>query len=90
MIYLIGNKESFATIFDDTTLTEEQKKSAFLVLKDFPPCEEKEGYFKELKIDNDNKPYWVYHKNRDFKELVKQQAITVEDYKRITGLDYIE
>jgi hypothetical protein len=90
MIYLIGTKDSFATIFDESTLTDEQKKNALLVLKEFPPFEEKEGYYCELKIDENNKAYCVPCKIPDLKQEVKEKRLSPYEYKTFTGQEYTE
>jgi hypothetical protein len=60
MIYLFGKGKSVSIIYDDTTLTEQDKVGGIAV-EQLPPKEDKEGFNAVLCLDQDNKPFWEYH-----------------------------
>jgi hypothetical protein len=59
MIYLFGQGKSVSIIYDETTLTEQDRVGGIAV-EQLPPQENKEGYNAILCLDQDNKPYWEY------------------------------
>jgi hypothetical protein len=59
MIYLFGKGKELSIIYDETTLTEQDKVGGVAV-EQLPPREDKEGYNAILCLDQDNKPYWEY------------------------------
>jgi hypothetical protein len=61
MIYLFGQGKMVSVVYDETTLTEQDKVGGIAVKK-LPPQEDKEGYSAVLCLDNNNKPYWEYEK----------------------------
>ena len=65
MIYLFGKNKSITVVYDDTTLTEQDKVGGIAV-EQLPPQEDKEGYSAVLCLDNNNKPYWEY------KEIIEE------------------
>jgi hypothetical protein len=60
MIYLFGKGKSVSIIYDDTTLTE-QNKVGGIAVEQLPPKENKEGFNAVLCLDQNNKPFWEYH-----------------------------
>jgi hypothetical protein len=89
MIYLFGKGKNVSIIYDATHLPDEIKKNA-VVVEALPPQENKEGHSAVLYLDEQNKPYWEYLKERKdtLEELVSKGVITSEDYKKITGKDF--
>jgi hypothetical protein len=61
MIYLFGQGKSISVIYEENTLTEQDKVNGIAV-EQLPPKEDKEGYSANLCLDIDNKPYWEYAK----------------------------
>jgi hypothetical protein len=61
MIYLFGQGKLVSIIYDETTLTEQDKVGG-IAIEQLPPQEDKEGYSATLCLDNNNKPYWEYVK----------------------------
>jgi hypothetical protein len=61
MIYLFGKGKEISVIYDETTLTEQDKVGGVAV-EQLPLKEDKEGYSAILCLDNNNKPYWEYEK----------------------------
>ena len=59
MIYLFGQGKSVSIIYDETTLTEQDRVGGIAV-EQLPPQENKEGYNAILCLNQDNKPYWEY------------------------------
>ena len=59
MIYIFGKGKEISIIYDETTLTEQDRVGGIAV-EQLPPQENKEGYNAILCLDQDNKPYWEY------------------------------
>jgi hypothetical protein len=90
MIYLFGKADEVSVIYDGSTLTEADKKSA-IVVDALPPKEDKNGFNAVLCLDKDNKPYWEYKEVvKDTLEiLVRKELLTKEQYKLLTGKDFV-
>jgi hypothetical protein len=61
MIYLFGKGREFSIIYDDNTLTE-QDKIGGIAVEQLPPEENKEGYNAILCIGDNNQLYYEYEK----------------------------
>jgi hypothetical protein len=61
MIYLFGKGKEVSIIYDDTTLSEQDKQGGIAV-KQLPPEDKRDGYISVLCLDETNKPYWEYVK----------------------------
>jgi hypothetical protein len=61
MIYLFGKANQVSVIYDGSTLTEQDKVGGIAV-EALPPKEDKDGFNAVLCLDQDNKPFWEYHK----------------------------
>jgi hypothetical protein len=65
MIYLFGKADQVSVVYDDSTLTEQDKVGGIAV-ETLPPKEDKEGFNAVLCLDQDNKPFWEY------REIIEQ------------------
>jgi hypothetical protein len=90
MIYLFGKADEVSVIYDGSTLTEADKKSA-IVVDALPPKENKDGFNAVLCLDKDNKPYWEYREvvKDTLEQLVRKELLTKEQYKLLTGKDFV-
>jgi len=61
MIYLFGKGKEVSVVYDDTTLSEQDKQGGIAVEK-LPPEDKRDGYNSVLCLDKVNKPYWEYVK----------------------------
>jgi hypothetical protein len=59
MIYLFGKEKLVSVIYDESTLTDADKKGGIAV-DALPPKEDKEGFNAVLCLNSKNKPYWEY------------------------------
>jgi hypothetical protein len=89
MIYLFGKGKNVSIVYDATTLTEADKVGGIAV-EALPPKEDKEGFYSVLCLDSKNKPYWEFIEvpKQTLEDLVKQELITKEQYKTLTGKDF--
>ena len=90
MIYLFGKADQVSIVYDDSTLTEADKVGGIAV-EALPPKEDKDGFNAILNLDKDNKPYWTYKEiEKDtLEDLVRKEIITKEQYKTLTGKDFV-
>jgi hypothetical protein len=90
MIYLFGKADQVSIVYDDSTLTEQDKVGGIAV-ETLPPKEDKDGFNAILNLDNDNKPFWTYKEivKDDLEQLVRKEIITKEQYKTLTGKDFV-
>jgi hypothetical protein len=90
MIYLFGKADQVSVVYDGSTLTEADKKGA-IVVDALPPKEDKEGFNAVLCLDKDNKPYWEFVEipKDTLEDLVRKELITKEQYKTLTGKDFV-
>jgi hypothetical protein len=89
MIYLFGKGDQVSVVYDDSTLTEQDKKGGIAV-EALPPKEDKEGFNAGLCLDSKNKPYWEFREipKQTLEDLVRRELITKEQYKTLTGKDF--
>jgi hypothetical protein len=90
MIYLFGKGKSVSIIYDATSLTEQDKVGGIAV-EALPPKDDKDGFNAVLCLDQDNKPYWEYVEvvKDDLEQLVRKELLTKEQYKILTGKDFV-
>ena len=90
MIYLFGKADQVSIVYDDSTLTEQDKVGGIAV-ETLPPKEDKDGFNAILNLDKDNKPFWTYKEivKDDLEQLVRKEIITKEQYKTLTGKDFV-
>jgi len=90
MIYLFGKADQVSVVYDGSTLTEQDKVGGIAV-ETLPPKEDKDGFNAILCLDKDNKPYWKYREiEKDtLEDLVRKEIITKEQYKTLTGKDFV-
>jgi hypothetical protein len=90
MIYLFGKNDQVSIIYDGSTLTEQDKVGGVAV-ETLPPKEDKDGFDAILNLDKDNKPFWTYKEivKDDLEQLVIKNLITKEQYKTLTGKDFV-
>jgi len=90
MIYLFGQGDQVSIIYDDSILTEQDKVGGIAV-EALPPKEDKDGFNAILCLDKDNKPYWEYREvvNDTLEQLVEKEILTKEQYKTLTGKDFV-
>jgi hypothetical protein len=90
MIYLFGKANQVSIIYDDSTLTEQDKVGGIAV-EALPPKEDKDGFNAVLCLDKNNKPYWEYKEvvNDTLEQLVERKILTKEQYKTLTGKDFV-
>jgi inorganic pyrophosphatase len=90
MIYLFGKADKVSVVFDDSTLNEKDKVGGVAV-KSLPPKEDKDGFNAVLCLDTDNKPFWKYVPilKDTLEHLVEKEIITKEQYKTLTGKDFV-
>jgi hypothetical protein len=90
MIYLFGKADQVSIVYDGSTLTEKDKKGGIAV-EALPPKEDKDGFNAVLCLDQDNKPYWEYVEvvKDDLEQLVRKELLTKEQYKILTGKDFV-
>jgi hypothetical protein len=91
MIYLFGKPLVEVIMYDGSLLTEKDKTGS-VVVNELPKKEEKEGYDAVLFLDEKNNPYWEYKPiaKPTLEELVKKEILSKEQYKTLTGKDYLE
>jgi hypothetical protein len=90
MIYLFGKADQVSVVYDDSTLTEQDKVGGIAV-KTLPPKEDKDGFNAVLNLDKDNKPFWTYKEivKDNLEQLVRNNLLTKEQYKTLTGKDFV-
>jgi hypothetical protein len=90
MIYLFGQGNQVSIVYDGSTLTEQDKVGGIAV-EALPPKEDKDGFNAILCLDKDNKPYWTYKEivKDTLERLVEKEIITKEQYKTLTGKDFV-
>jgi hypothetical protein len=90
MIYLFGKADQVSVVFDGSTLTEQDKVGGIAV-ETLPPKEDKDGFNAILCLDKDNKPYWEYREivKDTLEDLVRKELLTKEQYKTLTGKDFV-
>jgi hypothetical protein len=90
MIYLFGKGDQVSVVYDGSSLTEQDKVGGIAV-ETLPPKEDKDGFNAVLNLDKDNKPYWTYKEivKDDLEQLVRKEIITKEQYKTLTGKDFV-
>jgi hypothetical protein len=90
MIYLFGQGDQVSIVYDDSSLTEQDKVGGIAV-EALPPKEDKDGFNAILCLDKDNKPYWEYKEvvRDDLEQLVRNNLLTKEQYKTLTGKDFV-
>jgi hypothetical protein len=90
MIYLFGQADQVSVVYDVSTLTEADKVGGIAV-EALPPKEDKDGFNAILNLDKDNKPFWTYKEivKDDLEQLVRREILTKEQYKTLTGKDFV-
>ena len=90
MIYLFGKADQVSIVYDGSSLTEQDKVGGIAV-ETLPPKEDKDGFNAILNLDKDNKPFWTYKEivKDDLEQLVRKELITKEQYKTLTGKDFV-
>jgi hypothetical protein len=90
MIYLFGKADQVSIIYDGSTLTEQDKVGGIAV-EALPPKEDKDGFNAQLCLDTNNKPFWKYVPipKDTLEDLVRKEIITKEQYKTLTGKDFV-
>jgi len=90
MIYLFGKADQVSIVYDGSTLTEQDKVGGIAV-DALPPKEDKDGFNAILCLDKDNKPFWEYKEivKDTLEQLVEKEIITKEQYKTLTGKDFV-
>jgi hypothetical protein len=90
MIYLFGKADQVSVVYDGSTLTEQDKVGGIAV-ETLPPKEDKDGFNAILNLDKDNKPFWTYKEivKDNLEDLVRKEIITKEQYKTLTGKDFV-
>ena len=90
MIYLFGKADQVSIVYDGSTLTEQDKVGGIAV-QALPPKEDKDGFNAILNLDKDNKPFWIYKEivKDTLEQLVLKELLTKEQYKTLTGKDFV-
>jgi hypothetical protein len=90
MIYLFGQADKVSIVYDGSTLTEQDKVGGIAV-EVLPPKEDKDGFNAVLCLDKDNKPYWEFREipKDTLEDLVRKEILTKEQYKTLTGKDFV-
>jgi hypothetical protein len=90
MIYLFGKADQVSIVYDGSSLTEQDKVGGVAV-EALPPKEDKDGFNAVLNLDKDNKPFWTYKEivKDDLEQLVRKDLLTKEQYKTLTGKDFV-
>jgi len=90
MIYLFGKADQVSIVYDSSSLTETDKIGGIAV-ESLPPKENKDGFNAILCLDKDNKPFWTYKEivKDDLEQLVVRKILTKEQYKTLTGKDFV-
>jgi hypothetical protein len=90
MIYLFGKNDQVSIIYDGSSLTEQDKVGGVAV-EALPPKEDKDGFDAILCLDKDNKPFWTYKEivKDTLEQLVEKEILTKEQYKTLTGKDFV-
>ena len=90
MIYLFGKADQVSIVYDDSTLTEADKVGGIAV-KVLPIQETKDGFNAVLCLDKNNNPYWEYREviKNNLELLVLNNLLTKEQYKTLTGKDFV-
>jgi hypothetical protein len=90
MIYLFGKADQVSVVYDGSSLTEADKVGGIAV-ESLPPKEDKDGFNAILNLDKDNKPFWTYKEivKDTLEQLVRKEIITKEQYKTLTGKDFV-
>jgi hypothetical protein len=90
MIYLFGKADQVSVVYDGSSLTEADKVGGIAV-EALPPKEDKDGFNAVLCLDTDNKPFWKYVPipKDTLEDLVEKEIITKEQYKTLTGKDFV-
>jgi hypothetical protein len=90
MIYLFGKADQVSIVYDGSTLTEQDKVGGVAV-EALPPKEDKDGFNAILTLDKDNKPFWTYKEivKETLESLVEKEILTKEQYKTLTGKDFV-
>jgi hypothetical protein len=90
MIYIFGKADQVSIVYDGSTLTEQDKVGG-IAIEALPPKEDKDGFNAILTLDKDNKPFWTYKEivKDDLEQLVVKKILTKEQYKTLTGKDFV-
>jgi hypothetical protein len=90
MIYLFGKADKVSIVYDESTLTQ-QDKAGGVAVQALPPKEDKDGFNPILCLDDSNKPFWKYVPipKDTLEDLVEKEIITKEQYKTLTGKDFV-
>jgi hypothetical protein len=90
MIYLFGKANQVSIVYDGSSLTKQDKVGGIAV-ETLPPKEDKDGFSAVLNLDKDNKPFWTYKEivKDTLEQLVRKEIITKEQYKTLTGKDFV-
>jgi hypothetical protein len=90
MIYIFGKADQVSVVYDGSTLTEQDKVGGIAV-EALPPKNNKDGFNAILCLDKDNKPYWDYKEiiKDTLESLVEKEILTKEQYKTLTGKDFV-
>jgi hypothetical protein len=90
MIYLFGKADQVSVVYDGSTLTEADKVGA-IVVEALPFTNTPANHTAQLCLDTNNKPFWKYVPipKDTLKDLVIKQILTKEQYKTLTGKDFV-
>jgi len=90
MIYLFGKDDQVSVVYDGSTLTEADKKGA-VVVESLPPTNTPAEHNAQLCLDASKKPFWKYVPipKDTLEQLVLKEIITKEQYKTLTGKDFV-
>jgi hypothetical protein len=90
MIYLFGKTDQVSVVLDGSTLTEQDKVGGIAV-EALPLKDDKDGFNAILCLDNNNKPFWTYKEivRDNLEQLVRNNLLTKEQYKTLTGKDFV-
>jgi hypothetical protein len=90
MIYLFGQADKVSVVYDGSSLTEADKVGG-IAIEALPPKEDRDGFNAELCLDTNNKPFWKYVPipKDTLEDLVRKEIITKEQYKTLTGKDFV-
>jgi hypothetical protein len=90
MIYLFGKADQVSIVYDGSTLTEADKVGA-VVVEALPPTNTPAEHTAELCLDANNKPFWKYIPipKDTLEDLVRKEILTKEQYKTLTGKDFV-
>jgi hypothetical protein len=90
MIYLFGKGEEVSIVYDGNSLYEKSKENAIVIDK-LPEKNTPKDHYETLCLDAFNKPYWKYIPipKDTLEDLVRKDLLTSDQYKTLTGKDFV-